>query len=49
MRIRLEDSDYDMEVVTKYNYLGMEITNTGEEDGEIQCRISNRNRYAGSM
>lgn len=41
---RNEDSDYDLEEMVNYNYLGVEITNTCEEQSKIQRRISKGNK-----
>lgn len=49
MRLRTEDSEYDSKMMIKYNYLGMELTSTGEEESKIQGRINKGNRYTGNL
>lgn len=41
MKLRIEDSKYNLEVVTKYNYMGAEIINTEKEETKMQGRINN--------
>lgn len=36
MKLRKENSEYDLDEITKYNYLVIEITNTAEEENEIR-------------
>lgn len=48
IRLRTKESEYNFKVVIKYNYFGVEITNTGEEENKIHGRINKENRYVDS-
>lgn len=42
---RIEPSDYDIEKAIHYNFLGVKITNPGDNESKIQVRINKRSRY----
>lgn len=40
MKLRIENSDYDLGVVVSCNYLGVELRNTDGEESKIQGSIN---------
>lgn len=49
MRQITDDSEYDFEKVTNYNYLNVEKHGRAKEENEIQDKINKGNRCVGSL